>query len=1670
MSDICVMFPCVRDKQGNVVESKLFEGLLSLPHSSKEEIWQYYNMATDPAFLSSIKQDYKVDENGEIILSDFVEIIESRGLNVNTLAVLNKELQTGEYSFEEGMKRVAGFNRRRSSDSKYMATILPGPKNKVKITIVNNTAEEQRNLQKFIEGRSTQDQIIAHLNKAGVSVSFINENISRYSTENAQQNAQGLYELIEYSKTGATIHLAEEAGHFIVGAMNSNPLLERLLRLLNDDVIAQLLPNFEETTSPGDKWREAAGQLVGQELMNKLEAGPIRNLVQRLITAAKKFFAKISHNQLKLDILEAQEIARQFVQDFLNDELTDGTKEALKVVETLHHQAVTSEQKAYQIIVDNISKLAEELRPMNKELSDQLVSALMALPKAYSSTQESVLEQHFDLLSTIQLVLSLNSILQSPQIQELLNSEVQYKLLSPLEVTAKLQEDGRHLAVLAKLIDYMTAIDVQLEVLKDRIPSELFNNTTHEKDAFVNALNIIKQATKGGASVQNSLYAAFINRAQVYTATLMSSLYGAEYIEQHNRLSWKAQAWRDQKLKPADQLALSSFTAQQIKDDSDFVSLFSSLSYSADIGAQFIDTLLRDAEHQANLKTAEDRDTLKILRAKAKEAGISSFDVFYEKDENGVITGNLLTIAEIPSTGIFETGDDGSLHSNNSFIVSFAEYKQKYKEFKQSAYAEFIDSTEGQQFAHMPLHIKRMKFKDWFAKKEAKFLRENLETVIVNGERRKVPKQRVYPSSWKPLSAYGFTKQQLQWYDEFLEFYEDVQSRMGSKAMAFNLAPQVIATGVDEVANIMKYEDSNAFAAVGKKIWRSVVRNLSRQPKDTNTAGHYAYGTEEDKRNDKISKYFSMSISELNNPKDLIPIYYTSPLEDPRQVDTNLLSTTMQLASMANRYSMLSMWRGAIETASATFRQRTVVKPEGETKPREQTQSKANKRINESIDYRLYGINRGILRKLANYFPHLHNTIKLAGDASVFYLLGFNIPSQVINVGTGVLEMTKEALTGEYMDIQSFGRAMGEYAKESGKLIADGILDEDSAKINLYASVMNIFDEEKEVKEKLRDAGYRVFSHSISKTAMLGYAVGDHMMQTVPYMAMGMAKILYTEQGAQTTLWDAYTVETIGDVNKLTRNVLFSNPKNIKLWQDIQALIDRCDSIQINTADILKEEFISDRVFQDFAKQKGADIPHLRAQLADNRMSREELRRMLAIRADQLTFSATDEQHFAHQCRLTTNEMHGIYDDASTPAFHRTLPGVLLGKMKRYAYGMVDKRFRGMFGGGFFNITRKSDTDGYLTTTAQLGLRTMHDLGFAVGNAILASFTSGEQQEEAWNSCKHFTQRFFKSGCFMALPWNLKRSNTWAQDKADALEMTQHQIRNIRRTWLDYLFIFGLKVLYNMVRAIASGTDNEEELRGMTIEELKEFIEQNGFTATISKRKKQSWRKQAKETYRTDSEKRDAFYWKKYKEDLIDQILDQQAEIAREEHGWAQAGTYVLNRLYREQAAFNLLSVFGAESTSLLDPLPIAFNFIYDVWRLADGYVVTEKFRKEKVNVNNEDMSIEDALNIAQLTANEWNDLYLELHPKTQLSKSAIQQRHKEYRDAIIETWTSKKYGTKDEFAKYFYTKSKRSKYPRFYPKYKATLDMKLPWNKLNYIFTDGVGATDDYNFGSKYN
>ena len=317
----CVFKPTVRNKQGEEVNSKLFDSLLHFSSNDREFAKKFYFVGTNEDFLRANAGKIKLDENGEITFNSLKNLV-SLGLHSDKIIKqLDKDLGAGVYEYEEAISLMTSFNNTSPYSDEYMATISNSEEGKVNLHIVKRNATNEMALEEVIKNRSLFNRIKQAVERIGGSVSFIDEEYSKYDTINAKKLESGLYNVIFLSNKGSlTSDMAEEAGHFAVGALGNNPLVKRLEALCTPEVQQRVLgEHYRDVQGRKNPSRETAGFLVGQYIVNEIDQESILSkLAGRIVNLAKRMFYTLTLNDVENMRLEAQNIAKNIARGFMS--------------------------------------------------------------------------------------------------------------------------------------------------------------------------------------------------------------------------------------------------------------------------------------------------------------------------------------------------------------------------------------------------------------------------------------------------------------------------------------------------------------------------------------------------------------------------------------------------------------------------------------------------------------------------------------------------------------------------------------------------------------------------------------------------------------------------------------------------------------------------------------------------------------------------------------------------------------------------------------------------------------------------------------------------------------------------------------------------------------------------------------------------------------------------------------------------------------------------------------------------------------------------------------------------------------------------------------------------------------------------------------------------------
>lgn len=1270
MAQSCVIKPCVRNSKGEVVESKLFKDLLSyLP--SRSEAVKYYNLARNKEFLSQVSQDVAFDDNGEITIQD---LIKEAKINIDNLEIQNKlQKEIGETALEykDAVAKAVRFNKEHAFNKNFIALISEN-NGKWEINIVQNTEENVEQLKRTIAGQELKNRLIYRLTEAGVDVKFIEEDHARYSTENATKNANGLYQLIDFYKNGTSIQLAEEAGHFIMGAMSNSPLAERLLSLLSKDVRDQILKESENENKflGHNPKKEIAGMLVGQALLNE-ETGnsTIDKLIRRLISGAKRVLAKVRHDQVAIDKLEAEQTAAQIVEQFNTNDKDKMLTTAIAQNETFYSKQRGAQEIALNTIKQNLAILAKDLKQLDKEVAQMVDSWLLEIERQ-SYSIEAISSGFAEPMAATTIAYAMKLIADFVASDTFTDLLIKVDGMNQEEFMQALPLNSLKLRIYGKFLQYCDTVTTEGRECFNKNP-DLFQSSVDHTAAIPASLNFLGNIEKieNGILTRKSVE-NYYRCEQMLFGRFCEMFYGAKYVNRMTKMLWGNTKFE---IANPDQYSIQEAIQTFFADDSVVSSFLGSMANSNSLAAQIIDKVLKHANFEAQQNTAKAYGQLKQWEEQYGKR-INQRHLF-ELDAEGKFTGNLLDFTDVkPGTPLTV--------SSKPVLINWGLYEQDYNEAVASWREQFEQDypNAGEKGSYM----QDLLFAEYIRPLKKAWHKEH--SVWSSARGYYIPKTDLLNDPANPLSGHRYvnTHQALNDFElEALREYYKIKLALDDKIegqMPKHRAPQMRGSMVNTVANY-NYEGNSGFKSVGKTISHKVIEAFCMIPEDVDAQQAGVYNTSKD--NDKKRPFF-----EFSERTRQIPLFGIHKINDTERLSTDLVHSTLAYAAMANNYNAIRLISNALEIGMDYIAEKGKKSENKEflssqffAKIKNALSRKSFGRMRNYLDKHLYGIGlpkigrNGLISKLIPATSRLASTVYLAG----------NVAGGIVNLGTGTIEMWKEAFAGEHY---SGKELLSSYMTLVGSLLGiarDAVQAEDISKINLFVRHFDITDNNEQFYRSRYSKGTRILNNLSEIALWLPYSGGSYIMSTLPYIAMAKKQQVYDQYGNKTTLWDAYTIADDG-VRIELKEPYFSSIEKTKRYNEFKDAYDA-------TTKILSSQSIWSTL---------DSYPEVKAFLEEKKLGENSPRNVLlnAIQREMNSqiFADTEEMSFNMKAREVTNRMHGVYNKMDKTMAHRDLLGSLFMTMKGYALGLAQRRF-----GGITNISKTIEAQRNLGYSIALG-------------------------------------------------------------------------------------------------------------------------------------------------------------------------------------------------------------------------------------------------------------------------------------------------------------------------------------------------------------------------------
>lgn len=1078
MGKSCAIIPRVRNRKGEIVESKLFKSLLSFTNNNRSDAVKLYLITKNSEFIRNWNPKLTLDDNNEPTISSLLKktnisqvipeenIIErlNRDIGYYKKGTDKEDLVSNTSSnYESLVQKAINFNRNSEFRDDYVAMLTTkSVDNKTVIGVhIERKTKSNSDIARRMEynynlNRRLKDILIAK----GVPVGALTElerrlgvnGVTEFNT--AKEAANGIVAAIRLAEgIKGEEALPEEFAHFAIKAMYNHPLIQRLLTLIkNNNLTAEILgDDLEryETLYKGDKSKlaeEAAGKLLAKHLLNgeEIPAKPYRNLLERVIAAVKSFFRSLGADQIQNAMYEADREMGTLAKNILSG----------KMDKEFNIQNISSSELFYQTTnrVNRDKKLLQNI--IDNELKRLKIYQKRANSQSFEVSQVAFIQQLESSLANDQDIEGIYSFLEKAlatlgaldsRLHTILNDTS-----SNLNSKAKVLRDIRNY-----YFSYKTIVDeIRAAMIDDDI------NSTNRYDARV------KVALDNTTLLLNNLWINYNRSAKPLFIEFIKPFFGESLIV----------PWGKHKGK---EFSVEKLVEVAEKDISFFDRWLDSAADSSDYMIKLIDQAVKKSKERARHRTLELIKKIAALQVKLEQAGIKDTKWMFERDAYGKLTGKYIR--------------------KYDYIKYYAAMNTMLEELKKK-YGENPVGRDAENFK-----IERSK---WF--------NENTEPV----EGKRVPKKSLYKGAYWDLST-----AQRDYYDAMMAIKEELEEYLPE---GYTKCENIIKIRKDLLERV---KSSDGLKSGMKEIQEAIKDAFIERTDDTDLGTKATLMDFENHQVQSLPIYYTRlkegeSMDDMSTDVTSTMIAYAAMAIDFDEM--NKVIDVLEIGRDLMRERKVEQTSGENtlkETLDVLGRkvERVLTKKGDETR--------FMQRLNDYFEMQVYQ------RYIADQGHWGKISIAKSADAlnalTALNGLALNIIAGISNVETGKVMMRIEYLAKEFFTIGDtwkadniYRSALPEYLGEIGKRVK-------TSKLALWIEFFNVLqDFEEEVKDTNFDRKTR-FSKLFGKNTLffINHA-GEHWMQTRTSLALANAYKMKAPDGSIVSLWDAMEPVYIDENNK----------------------------------------------------------------------------------------------------------------------------------------------------------------------------------------------------------------------------------------------------------------------------------------------------------------------------------------------------------------------------------------------------------------------------------------------------------------------------------------------------------------------------------------------------------
>ena len=1083
MARNCAIIPQIRNNKGQVVDSKLFKGLLAYTGNNRSEATRLYLITKSSEFIKNWNPRLTLDENNEPTLRSLLQktnlsdvIPESkvlerlnreigyykRGMDRPALWVNNDE------NYQKLLQKAISFNQTSDFRDDYVAKIIKiqdteSPRIFIGVKVEKRNRLNSIEADKMAYNANLNSRLRDILAANGIATGAFTDLEKRMGVngvtdfDTARTAADGMIEMIRLANgIEGEKALPEEFAHFAIEAMGESPIINRLINNLSSSgLVGEILGDEYDTYNTlykGDTAKlakEAAGKLLAKHLLRSEPIGqkPYKNLLERVISAIKSFFKTINANQIQKAMYEADRDFGRLARDILNGRMDEEINVGNISSSGLFYQTNERVQRDKRLLQDIMNNELKRLKIYEKRNPNSQFSANQRL-----------------LIDRLEIELADNNEVEG--IYAFLDNALEelQKVNNRLEVlrNTPATNTNERASVLRDVRNYMYSYK---NIIED-IRKALVDEERYTDNRYGQRVRVVLDNT---SVLLGDLFVKYNEVAMPLFVDFIKPFVGENIMIPFGKFKGKV-------IKAEDLVKMAD------EDISFFDRWLDSMADSSDYMLKVMDQAVKKSKEQARLRTIDVMKQLQAATIKLEKAGIKNTDWMFERDSKGNLSGNYIS------------------------EINQALFKEKVREMFKSL---------NEKYGKNPVGENAEKYK----KERQAWFDANME--IVNGK--KVPKMSIYGNKqYQKLNA-----AQKEYYDIVMDIKSQLDSYLPEKYTTLTSAVKIRKDLLERV------ESSDGVKSGAKQIWESIKDEFIRRTDDVDFGDRATVKDFEGNEVQTLPIYFT-KLKEGESANDLSTdivstlTAYAAMANDFDEM--NKVIDVLELGRDLLRERQVTQTQGGkplVERFKAVGRKvESKLTKEGEA-------TRFIQRLNDFFEMQVYGrymadegtfgktnIDKGKVANFVNRVTSLNN-------------LALNVLSGISNLATGKVMMRIESFAGEFFNEKNtitadriYGQSLPAYLAEIGNRVK-------TSKLALWDELFNVMQEyEQDVREVNFDRKTwfsRMFGTS---TLFFMNNAGEHWMQNRTSLALADAYKMKAPNGKIVSLWDAMEVVPIDKNNK----------------------------------------------------------------------------------------------------------------------------------------------------------------------------------------------------------------------------------------------------------------------------------------------------------------------------------------------------------------------------------------------------------------------------------------------------------------------------------------------------------------------------------------------------------